>query len=191
MSSKSPEVRTPKGNLVRLNAARAKLALTMLSDGKCFKDIVEAIATKWNVCRSTAAIDIRAAKRLLAAEIGDMVDERAAEAKRMERVAEKAEREGKWLAAVAASRERSRLLGLHAPKKIEIEHSGSVEIALEIDATLAILDDEDHAALRRITEKLEGARVAGLLPAVSGPDGNDDALDAEIVESESSDEEPN
>lgn len=176
-------IRTPRGNVVRRNPARAAVALKMLRDGFGFLEIVKVIQEKWEVHRSTAAVDIRDAKRLLAEELGDQISERAAEALRMERVAEKAEKAGKWLAVVAASRERSRLLGLHAPKRIEIEHSGSVEIALEIDATLAILDDEDHAALRRITEKLEGARVAGLLPAAPAPGSDDeDVVDAEIVE---------
>jgi hypothetical protein len=167
---------TPKGNPVASNPARMELAFDEMRAGKSWGEIVDAIKARFEVDRATAARDILAAKRLLAAELGDRVMEQAQEALRMERVAEKAEAEGEYHAAVAASREKSRLLGLHAPKQLEVTHTDRLEIALEIDATLSVLDEADHEALRRIAEKIEAARAAGRLPS------GEDVQDAEIVE---------
>jgi hypothetical protein len=88
---------------------------------------------------------------------------------------------GDYGAAVAALREIGKIAGVYAPIKVEVEHTGHIEVALEIDATLSVLNEEDHAALRKIAEKIETARIAGLLPALVEDD--EEIEDAVVIES--------
>jgi hypothetical protein len=87
---------------------------------------------------------------------------------------------GDYGAAVAALREIGKIAGVYAPIKVEVEHTGHIEVALEIDATLSVLNEEDHAALRKIAEKIETARIAGLLPALVEDD--EEIEDAVVIE---------
>ncbi len=178
---------SPSGHALTRNPARIEFAAEQLRT-LSYKEAVKAIVERWGIHPATAKGDLAAAKRLIALEL-DGLEVRAAEVARNERIANKAEDLADRAAAVAvsgtaadygavaalhrtaiaASREVSRLTGAYAPKQIEVKHSGTVEVALQIDAVLAILDERGRAAFRLIQEQIEAARADGRL-ALAAPE---------------------
>ncbi|HEX7841014.1 MAG TPA: hypothetical protein VF469_26235, partial [Kofleriaceae bacterium] len=132
-------VRTEKGNAITRNPARVLFAADKIRDLP-YTAARQAIMDRWGVHRATAERDIAAAKQLIARELNGM-ETRAAEARRNERIADKAEQLAEEAAqakdwagtanlhrsAIAASREISRLTGAYAPKEVQVSHSGADE----------------------------------------------------------------
>ncbi len=134
--------------------------------------------------RSSAERAIRAAELYLAEQFdATMPAERAKTCRQLQRIADKQETAAPQ-AAVAALREKSKILGLYAPKKLEVTHGTTPELALQLDAILAILDDAGRAAMDVVMGQIEAAQRDGrlALPAGDAADPDDDAEDAEIVE---------
>jgi hypothetical protein len=196
-------IKTDKGHPITRNPARVVFAADQLRT-MTYADARAAIVKRWGVSETTAERDIRAAKQLIASQL-DAMEVRAAEVRRNERIADKAEKYAEeaagdedWLAvatlqkaAIAASREVSRLAGAHTPKKIEVEHSGTVGVAYQIDAILEILDEAGRAAFRLVQEQIEAAKADGRLALPAPPEESDDhdeddeVQDADIVTGDS------
>lgn len=139
--------------------------------------------------------DFRISQRLAYRDLAEVWQRRASEQAR-DRAALVAEAEFEWRRREAiaddrgethagniALRERHKLLGLYAPKKIE--HSGSVGVSMTIDVKLdilvGVLDAKGLAALDVVLEQIEAARSAGLLPEPKSEEDGDE-IDAEIVD---------
>lgn len=185
-------ITTAKGNAVGGNPARVLFAAQTLREHGT-NETIRIIVAKFGIHRATAWKDLTKAKALIALEL-DAIGTRAAEARRNERIADKAEElaakaatDGDFIgaatlhrAAVAASREIARLTGAHAPTKLEVTHTGTVEVDVRIDAVLSVLDEADLAALRVISEKIEAAKADGRIAA---PAADDEIIeDAELVD---------
>lgn len=198
MPRPGPIILSPKGHRLTRNPARILYAaeqLRLMSPSLA----MEQIRKYWKVHEVTAWRDISAAKQLIAQEL-DAIEVRAGEVRRNERIADKAEQAADlararaedatgsaadWGAvaqlqktAIAASREISRLTGAYAPKEVKITHTGSIEVALRIDAVLLVLDARDHEDLARITAKILAAQAAGQIASAE----DEEIEDAEIVE---------
>ncbi len=191
---------TAKGNAMTRNPARIVFAADCLRT-MTYSATREAIIKRWGIHKATAEKDIRAAKQLIALEL-DSLEVRAAEARRNERIADRAEElaakataraeaEGSsaadWGAvaalqrsAIAASREVSRLTGAYTPTRVSVTHSqaGPPELALKLDAILGILDAAGIAALHVVLEQIEAARADGRLAAPA----EEEIEDAEYVD---------
>lgn len=186
-------IKTARGNTVTRNPARVMFAAdTMRNHGN--RETARRIVKRFGIHIATARADVRAAKQLIALEL-DAIEVRAAEALRNERIADQAERMAKKAAragefsaaaalqksAIAASMQIARLTGAYAPTKVEIQHSGSVEVDIKIDAALSVLDEADLAALRIINAKVLAAMEDGRI-AAPADDEDEDVEDAEIVD---------
>lgn len=155
----------------RLNFAIEQLRTKQLADAR------QEIMNRYNIGEQSANKEIRAAREVIAKSL-NAVEVRIDEVTRLRRIADRTEKAadraltgedclgGAALhkTAIAASKEIARLCGANAPEKVEITHTGSVEVSLQIDAVLNVLDDRDNADLARITEKILRAKQAGLLP---------------------------
>lgn len=128
----------------------------------------KAICDRFGCHRSTAFHAMAAARAYRMDQLADRMPSIAADLiDQWQEIADKATRRGApgdYGAAVASLREIGKVAGVYAPIKVEVEHTERVEVALEIDVTLSVLDENDHAALRKIAEKIEAARAAGRLP---------------------------
>lgn len=203
MPPRAPVILTAKGNPLTRNPARVVFAADCLRR-MTYSAARTEICKQWRIHKATAEKDIRAAKQLIALEL-DAIEVRAGEVRRNERIADRAEElaeeatvrakagdsAANWSAvaalqrtAVAASREVSRLTGAYAPKEVKVTHSGSIDVALRIDAVLLVLDERDLADLDRITAKIAAAQAAGQLaePEPEPEPEPEEVLDAEIVE---------
>lgn len=78
------------------------------------------------------------------------------------RKARKYEREGKYADSNYAYDKHCKLLGLYAPKKIEV--SGTIGIAAQITSLVGVLDAEGLKALEVVQRQIADARAKGLLP---------------------------
>lgn len=151
------------------------------------------IAKKFELSEREAWRVISDARRLIAAEADkERPHIRAMETVRLQRIAAEAEslakaarRTGEFLAAsashksaIAASREIGRLNGAYAPDKVEVTHGASPELAAQLDAIWAVLDEAGQAAFRVIHEQIERAKQEGRL-ALPAPA---EVEDAEIVD---------
>jgi len=190
-------ITTAKGNPLTRNPARIVYAAEQLRTST-YSVARTAIMNHFKVHKATAERDIRAAKQLIALEL-DAFEIRAAETRRNERIADKAEElAGKAAAlgeyaeaatlqrtAIAASREVSRLTGAYAPKQVQVTHTGRVEVAvaLKVDAILAILDEAGLAAMRVVQEQIEAAKASGRLALPEPEEDEEEVEDAEIVDS--------
>jgi hypothetical protein len=195
MPPRAAPILTVNGNPITRNPARVVFAAELLRANN-YAITRDAICSRWGVHKATAERDIRAAKQLIALET-DFVEVRAGETKRNERIADKAEAladraaaKGEHAAAatlhkaaIAASREVSKLNGAYAPKQIEVHHSTGGDLPYQLDAILAILDDDGIAAMRVVIGQIEAAKSSGrlALPEES-PASTEDIVDAEIVE---------
>jgi hypothetical protein len=188
---------TASGRALPNNPARADFAVEALRKHNYSTARAE-IMKRFKVSKATAERDIRAAKQLIAGEL-DALEVRAAEVMRLSRIADRAEEIADKLAtraadaadyaavaslhkaAISASREVSRLTGAIAPKKIDVTHKDAVDLPLQLDDILSELDEEGHAALAVVLDKIEAAKSAGrLLPRA--PADEDVIEDAELVE---------
>lgn len=192
MRPKNPP-KTSLGVVIYGNPGRVEFAAETLRK-KNYPKTRDAIMKQFGVSRATAERDIAKAKRVIAAELDahrEVV--RAYETRRNERVADRAEElagkaatEKQWAAAaalqraaIAASREVSRLNGAYAPAKIEVMHS-THEPSLQLDAILGILDEAGHAALGVVLSQIEAAKAEGRLKPLEPPSG--EAEDAEFTD---------
>ena len=190
MPKPGPVITTARGNPITRNPARVNFAAEQLRTST-YSVARKAITERWGVSETTAERDLRAAKQLIALEL-DAIEVRATETRRNERIADKAETLAEkaaavndWAAAatlqraaIAASREVSRLTGAYAPKQVEVTHTGTVEIALKLDAILDVLDEAGRAALHVVLAQIEDAKASGRL-ALPAPE--EEVEDAEIV----------
>ena len=186
-------IQTPKGNLISRDPARVVFAADQLRT-KTYSYARKAIMAQWGVSRATAERDIAAAKQLIALEL-DGMEVRAAETRRNERIADRAERLAAkaakvqdWTAAaalqrsaIAASREVSRLTAAYAPKEIKLSTGQAPELPLQLDAILGILDEEGRAAFRIVQQQIEAAKADGRLrlPEPADHEPEEDSASAE------------
>lgn len=168
---------TSSGAPIVGNPARVAFAQDSLlerSSGRTVKLLIE----RFEISRATAERDIATARRLIAETAERQRPQiRAMETVRLERVADAAEQlvdramaTGDYAAAaaamrsvIAASREIGRLNGAYEPHKVEVMHGAEPELALQIDAVLAILDDAGLAALDIVLEQIAAAEADGRL----------------------------
>lgn len=168
---------TSSGATILGNPARVAFAQDSLlerSSGRTVKLLIE----RFEISRATAERDIATAKRLIAETAERQRPQiRAMETVRLERVADSAEQlvdnamaSGDYVAAaaamrsvIAASREIGRLNGAYAPDRVEVTHGAEPELALQIDAILAILDDAGRAALDIVMSQIAAAEADGRL----------------------------
>jgi len=107
--------------------------------------------------------------------IAELPTKRAEACRQLQRIADDNE-QSQPLAAVAALREQSRILGLHAPKKIELSQADRE--TLDLRAVIECLDETGRAALDVVLAQIEAAKAAGRL-ALPPPDA---PVDAELVD---------
>jgi hypothetical protein len=141
----------------------------------------DAIAKHFNCSRGSAEDAIRDARVALAERFAAELPSRVAEiCSQLQRIADEQERDQPQ-ASVAALREQAKILGLYAPKRLEVTHGASPELALQLDAIIEVLNDEELAAMRVVLAGIERAKREGrlALPAAEAVE------DAEIVEPES------
>jgi len=168
---------TSSGAPIVGNPARVAFAQDSLlerSSGRTVKLLIE----RFEISRATAERDIATAKRLIAETAErERPQLRAMETVRLERVADAAEQlvdkamaTGDHAAAaaamrsvIAASREIGRLNGAYAPDKVEVTHGAEPELVLQIDAIIAVLNDEELAAMRVVMAGIEAAKADGRL----------------------------
>jgi hypothetical protein len=141
-------------------------------------NLTRKIRETFGVGRRSSYHDARHAWTLLSdmrAEERELRRRRAvAEWERRERRADAA---GELQAANFALDRKHRLEGLYPAAKLEVSGGIAVvgQIDVRIDALIGVLDDAGRAALAIVTEQLERARVAGMLPAPSDePDAADE-----------------
>lgn len=147
-----------------------------------FVRVREQIMAHWQCSKASAERTIREAKQYLAEQFDrDLPVKRYEMMEQLQRIADEQE-SAEPQAAVAALREKAKIMGAYAPKKIEHTHGASPELALQLDAILAVLLPHEHAALDVVLAGIERAKREGQLQLASG-DG-DEVQDAEIVESE-------
>jgi hypothetical protein len=131
-------------------------------------EIVEMVAKEFGVAERTVYDD----KRELEARIHELAvqdtilltQRAAAKWNRRERMADE---RGDSNAGNYALDRWCRVFGAYAPKKLEL--SGTVGVAIEIRAVMAVLDAEGLAAFEIVLGKLEAAKAAGKLPAPGAP----------------------
>lgn len=148
-----------------------------------------AIMTRFNCSQATAERAIQRAKIYLAERFDAELPARRAEVcRQLQRIADSQE-EAHPVAAVAAIREQAKILGLYAAKEIKVTHGTTPELALQLDAILAILSDTGRAALDVVMAEIEAAKREGRLALPAGDDAEPDAADdddevedAEIVD---------
>lgn len=140
------------------------------------------IMAQYQCSESSAERSIREAKIYLSEQFErDLPTKRAEMCTQLQRIADEQEREQPQ-AAVSALRELSKILGLYAPKKLEVTHGATPELALQLDAILGVLTAPELAALDVVLAGIERAKREGqLLPA---GDAAESIEDAEIVEPE-------
>lgn len=188
-------LKTDKGNPIYRDPARVMFAVEEMRS-KTTSDVVLAICERWGVHKSTAWRDVKVAQRLIVDEL-DGIEVRAAETRRNERIADRAEKlaqeaagERKYTAAaalqrtaIAASQEISRLTGAYTPTKVQVTHVAGGELPLQLDAILAILDADGIAAMRVVQAQIVAALADGRLTRPEDAQDRDaPAEDAQIVE---------
>lgn len=187
---------TRNGNVILRDPARIDFAIEELRQ-KTYNKVRESIMERFGVGLSCASMDISEAKRVIGLEL-DAVSTRAAETRRNERIADRAEEAAKLAeevgdhasavgylkTAVAASAQVAKLTGAAAPTKLDVKHSGSVNVNLDVElkldavleVTSKILTPEEYSFLMGVLEKLAAAQDAGAFKELEPP------VDAEIVD---------
>jgi hypothetical protein len=144
----------------------------------------KAIEGRFSCSKSEAERAIARAKIHLAERFdAELPGRRAEVCRQLQRIADKQE-EAHPVAAVAAIREQAKILGFYAPKKFEVTHGTTPELALQLDAIIAVLNDEELAALRVVMAGIERAKAEGQLVLPAGDGVDDEIEDAELVEPE-------
>lgn len=150
--------------------------------------IRDAIVTHFNCSRDAARRAMQRAKIWLAERFNEELPTRRAEVcRQLQRIAD-AQEEQDPRAAIAALAEQARIIGLHAPMKLEVSQGQgpptAQEFAQQLDAILGALNDEERAAVRVVLAGIERAKAEGrlALPAGKGDQAEDENIeDAEIV----------
>jgi hypothetical protein len=182
-----------RGALMERNVARRNFAIHAdLEDAAAgrptkgrWRRVREEIIKKFGCSKSSAERDIRDAEIYMAERFErEIPAERAKTCRQLQRVADDNE-QSQPLATVSALALKCRVLGLYAPQKLEVTHGASPELALQLDAIIAVLNDEELAALRVVMAGIEREKAAGRLALPSGdtePEEIEEIEDAEIVE---------
>ena len=145
----------------------------------------DAIMARFVCSRAEAERAIARGKIYLAERFdAELPAHRADVCRQLQRIADEQEQQHP-VAAVAALREKSKILGLYAPKKLQVTHGAAPELALQLDAILAILSPRGHAAMDVLMEEIETAKREGrlALPEPERDAGDEgDTEDAEFVD---------
>lgn len=151
-----------------------------------FVRVRDEIMAHFQCSRASAERTIREAKLYLAEQFErELPTKRAEMCAQLQRIAD-AQEEEHPVASVAALRELSKILGFYAPKKLEVMHGASPELALQLDAILAVLNGPELAALDIVLAGIERAKREGLILQSGSGEGepDDDIEDAVIVGSD-------
>jgi hypothetical protein len=166
-----------------LEALRADIEAKRPTEGR-YTRVRDAIMKEFVCSMSSAEVSIRDAKIHMSEQFErELPTKRAEMCAQLQRIAD-AQEEAAPLASVAALRELSKIIGLHAPKKLEVTHGASPELALQLDAILAALNEPELAALRIVLAGIERAKAEGrlALPAADAASEDEGIEDAEVVE---------
>lgn len=144
----------------------------------------ERIEKYFNCSQTSAERAMRAAEIHLAERFdAELPAERAKTCRQLQQIADEQEQKQPH-AAVAALALKAKIVGMLAPKKIEVTHGASPELALQLDAILVVLSDAGRAALDVVLAEIEAAKRDGRLALPESTEEHDEIEDAEIVESE-------
>jgi hypothetical protein len=192
----NPNATAANGALHERSAARMHYALQAeLEDIEAgnptkgrYVRVRDAIIARFNCSRSEAERAIARGKIYLAERFdAELPAHRADVCRQLQRIADDQEQQHP-IAAVAALREKSKILGLYAPKKLQVTHGAAPELALQLDAILAVLSPRGHAAMDVLMEEIEAAKREGRLALPEPAEAEGGAEDAEFVEVSERDE---
>jgi hypothetical protein len=149
----------------------------LLCDQWTSRQIVEKLCKEFDIVERTAYTRIRIAYENLSADAANDRGIRKARARatwqtHYRRCIER----GDMSAANYAMDRLCRLDGLFAPEKVE--HSGTISVAVQIDAVINVLDTAGLAALEIVMAQVEAAKQSGLLIDVPDEPTEDSTLPA-------------
>ena len=154
---KKGKPKTSRGNPLPNAPQRLASALALLGEGKRYLEVRAELMEKFAISHTTAEGDIKRAYQVIADEAEAEAPQLTARVgDRLWRVALKAEREGKYDAAVSALARFAKLHGLEAPKKLTVS-GGVTEEQKQLLAALAMTPADRQ---RRIAElEAQGGEV--------------------------------
>lgn len=142
------------------------------------------IADHFKCSRREAERAIRRAEIWLAERFDqELPEQRARVCRQLQRIAD-AQEEAHPVAAVAALAQQAKILGLYAPKKLEVTHGVKVDRDLQIDAALELLSPQARAAFDLVMGELADLESSGRLQLPAGDDAGAPADDEEIEDAE-------
>ena len=180
MASKpgAPETLRARKRLERIDTIEAML---LSAEPPSTTEIIDLIKKRWNIGERIAYRDLATAWHRIRDRISAERDIDAAKIRVWwERLASKAEKSGDMKAAVSGLANLTKMLGLYAPTKAQLEVTGSVKVGVQLDvrAVIGVVDADGLAALEVVMAQLERARAEGMLPepaaAPEEPDYDED-----------------
>lgn len=158
------------------------VALGLPAKGR-YGRIKDAIMMHFNCSEYSAEQAVRRAKFWLAERFNEELPARRAEVcRQLQRIADEQEEQDPR-ASIAALAEMARIIGLHAPMKLEVaQGTAAPNLELQLDAILGVLSPAGRDALRVVLGDIETAKAEGRLALPAGDAAPDeDVEDAEIV----------
>lgn len=160
-AKKPMQLRKP-GRTTRPLSFRVGFARVKLASGMRVTEVEAAIRAHFGVSKATAERDRREAEYLnneiLDRTLPDQIKRNIA---KLDVIADDAHAASKYNDAVAAVKEINRVIGAHAPRKIQV--TGQLNVAIDAHAIVGVLDERGLAALELVMTQIEAAKARGEL----------------------------